>query len=101
MNATDLYTAQRALAERKVALRQRIDELGDPDMLELMEQHDFLWMSHEGTREIHAEWADLARKISQAEACGDGCAKCACDCDICAISRALTVSISAVSESSD
>ncbi len=89
MATTDLYTAQRALARRRVELRQRIDESGDPDLLELMEQHDFLWMSHEGTREIHGEWAALARKIHPSEDCQDGCAACRCDCDICAISRVL------------
>jgi hypothetical protein len=76
--------ARLELVRRSLERRKRIEELNDPDILLLQDEYDFMWMTYEGSREIHREWGVQARKIAPKSGRESGC-----DCDVCAISRAL------------
>lgn len=71
-------------ATKRVALRALIEEIGDTRLVGLQEERDYLFQENEGTKEIHAEWGAMARKIAPLAEGDRGC-----DCSSCAISRAL------------
>jgi hypothetical protein len=75
-----------------VALRKKIIYGDDPELVGLLEERDMLFMESEMSREVHGEWAALARKIAPQDA--------GCDCSVCAISRALTVTAESVTTES-
>jgi hypothetical protein len=82
--AEAIQRADQELARRRLALRKRINESGDADLLALMDERDFLEMANCGWREISVEWALLARKLVPEDFdFGHGC-------PTCTISRVLT-----------
>jgi branched-subunit amino acid aminotransferase/4-amino-4-deoxychorismate lyase len=81
-------TAEQKNARREVSLWNAIQRGHDPDLILLRDERDMLSMNYEATREVHSEWAAMARKI-EPKAGG-------CDCDVCAISRGLRTAVTAL-----
>jgi len=77
-------TAQQELARRHVALWNRVSQGDDAELFAVVEEWGLLKMNAEMTLEVHSEWGALARKLTPAAGSDAGC-----DCNVCAISRAL------------
>ncbi len=78
-------------AIKSLALRKRIEETGDTDLMRLMEENDMLSMSAEEGREIRNEWAAIGRQLVDALTPD---AQHGCACDICAITHGLDAALS-------
>jgi hypothetical protein len=70
-------------AKRHIEISKKIEEIGDPLLVGLQEERDFLFMSYEEGKEVRAEWAAQARQYAPKDESSG------CDCDVCAIGRAL------------
>ncbi len=78
-------------AIKSIALRKKIEALGDTDLMRLMEERDFLYMDVEGGKEIRSEWAAQARQLVDAlPGATPGCT-----CDVCAITYGLNAAVAA------
>jgi hypothetical protein len=78
----------RKRATEYVELRKVIEEVGDERLIGLMDERDTLYMNAEMANEIHAEWAEQARRFAPLSD-GDR----SCDCFSCAITRALNKAV--------
>lgn len=77
--------SQQMLAAQRVALYRRVEAMNDPEIFSLIEESHRREMNEECALEVHREWAADARLLVPPKPDDR------CDCDVCAISRALRV----------